>query len=52
LDWLHEKGMGPGLAVPLVMAAALALATILAYGVEKPALAKLRRVYEGSARQS
>jgi len=52
LDWLHEKGMGPGLAVPLVMAAALALATLLAYGVEKPALAKLRRVYKGSARQS
>jgi len=25
---------------------------LLAYGVEKPALAKLRRVYKGSARQS
>jgi peptidoglycan/LPS O-acetylase OafA/YrhL len=51
LDWLHARGMGPGLAIPLVIAAALAAASLLAYGLEKPALERLRRVYVDSRRR-
>jgi peptidoglycan/LPS O-acetylase OafA/YrhL len=47
LDWLHGKGMGSNLAIPLVIGVALALATLLSYGVERPALEKLRRLYAG-----
>jgi peptidoglycan/LPS O-acetylase OafA/YrhL len=44
LDWLHGNGIAPLVAIPLTIAAALLLASLLAYGVEKPMLKRLRPV--------
>ncbi len=47
LTWLHEHGFGPGLAVPLTILEVLALSTLLTYGIEKPALRRIRVWYDG-----
>jgi peptidoglycan/LPS O-acetylase OafA/YrhL len=43
LDLLQDRGMPPALAVPAVLAGALALAAAFHYGVEMPSLEALRR---------
>ncbi len=45
LDWLHAHGVGVVLAVPAAIAGALLLATLLTYGIERPALARIRIWY-------
>jgi peptidoglycan/LPS O-acetylase OafA/YrhL len=45
LDWLHAHGVGAELAIPLTMAGALLLATVLSAAVERPALRVVRDAY-------
>jgi len=45
LDWLHEHHVGPAVAVPATILGALAIATLITYGVEKPALRYIRSWY-------
>jgi peptidoglycan/LPS O-acetylase OafA/YrhL len=49
LLWLDEKGIPIWLAVGLAIAGALALASLLCYLVERPALRFLRRLYRSAA---
>jgi peptidoglycan/LPS O-acetylase OafA/YrhL len=46
LDWLHASGIGPGLAVPAVIAMALTLATGVTYLVERPSIRWVRAFYD------
>jgi peptidoglycan/LPS O-acetylase OafA/YrhL len=46
LTWLHGKGLGPLVAVPIVIAGALAIATAVTFTVEKPAMRRIRVWYE------
>ena len=45
LDWLHSHNIGPAVAVPITMLGALAIATLVTYCVEKPALRRIRSWY-------
>jgi peptidoglycan/LPS O-acetylase OafA/YrhL len=45
LDWLHKHHVGPAVAVSLTTFGALAIATLVTYGVEKPALLHIRSWY-------
>jgi peptidoglycan/LPS O-acetylase OafA/YrhL len=45
LDWLHAHGVGVVLAVLVAIAGAMLLATLLTYGIERPALARIRIWY-------
>jgi peptidoglycan/LPS O-acetylase OafA/YrhL len=45
LDWLHAHGIDVTIAVPLTIAGALVLATLFAYGVERPASSAIRAWY-------
>jgi peptidoglycan/LPS O-acetylase OafA/YrhL len=47
LDWLHAHKWGPGAAVPVVILAALGLASAVTYGVERPAMRWIRRLHDG-----
>ena len=42
LSWLHSQQVGPIIAIPATVLAALALATVITYGIEKPALHHVR----------
>jgi peptidoglycan/LPS O-acetylase OafA/YrhL len=46
LDWMHAHGLGAAVAVPVAMVCALLLATLFAYGIERPALARIRSWHE------
>jgi peptidoglycan/LPS O-acetylase OafA/YrhL len=45
LDWLHARGLSAGAAIPLTILGALALATALTYGIERPSLGWIRAWY-------
>ena len=45
LDWLHARQVDVALAVPIAMLGALLLASLLTYGIERPALARIRSWY-------
>ncbi|HYM34046.1 MAG TPA: hypothetical protein VET48_01560, partial [Steroidobacteraceae bacterium] len=47
LDWLNAHHVDVAVALPLTILGALALASAFTYGVEQPALARIRRWYEG-----
>jgi len=42
LDWLHEHHVSLAVAVPVTILGALAIATLVTYGVEKPSLQHIR----------
>lgn len=42
LDWLHAHGVGGNVASAVVVAGALGAATLMTYGIERPALAAIR----------
>jgi peptidoglycan/LPS O-acetylase OafA/YrhL len=42
LDWLHEHHVSPAVAVPVTILGALAIASLVTYGVERPALRCIR----------
>jgi peptidoglycan/LPS O-acetylase OafA/YrhL len=46
LDWLHAHDVPARWALPLAIAGALALATLLTHGVERPVLRRIRRWYD------
>jgi peptidoglycan/LPS O-acetylase OafA/YrhL len=45
LDWLHAHDIGPTLAISITMIGALLLATALSFGIERPALAVIRKAH-------
>ncbi len=47
LAWLHEHDVPAAVAIPLVMLAAIAVATVITHGIERPALWAIRRGYYG-----
>jgi hypothetical protein len=42
---LHARGLSAGAAIPLTILGALALATALTYGIERPSLGWIRAWY-------
>jgi peptidoglycan/LPS O-acetylase OafA/YrhL len=50
LDWMHAHGVSVALAIPIAILSALLLATLLTYGIERPALARIRSWYRARER--
>jgi len=46
LAWLHARGVGPAVAVPLALTGAFAIATAVTYGIERPGIRWIRSVYK------
>lgn len=45
LDWLHQQQVGPAIAVPITVLGALALSGAVTYGIERPAMRRIRKSY-------